>query len=151
MKKLNLVLLFLLSMMLTACGNAYAKREYQDDEKIARKEDHYAKAVSVFCPIDGGYSFTASRFDGRETLWKQALDEDQEIALHLSFHLAKGQAKLVHIDDENNVTTVLECAPGTETDEWVMRTVAFRRGQNRLKMVGYDCEAIDLQLLFEEP
>ncbi len=55
----------------TGCGNEFAKQEYNDDEKIVQITDRYAKSNSVFNPIEGGYSLTASQFDGRETLWEK--------------------------------------------------------------------------------
>lgn len=55
---------------------------------------------------------------------------------------------MVHIDSEGNVTTVIECLPETPTDGFVTKTVSLKCGQNRLKIVGYDCKDIDLVLLF---
>lgn len=63
----------------------------------------------------------------------------------------KGQAKIVHIDDDGNVTTVIECAPETSTDGFVTKTVSLSSGQNRLKIVGYGCEDIEFEMLFTEP
>ena len=68
--------------------------------------------------------------------------------INISFHLSKGQAKIVHIDNDNNVTTVLECVPDTSTDGFVTKTIPLKSGQNRLKIVGYDCENIDLNIQF---
>ncbi len=60
-----------LTIIFTGCGNEFAKQEYNDDEKIVQITDRYAKSNSVFNPIEGGYSLTASQFDGRETLWEK--------------------------------------------------------------------------------
>lgn len=150
MKKLKIISIFLLCLLLTACSNEFAKKEYDSDEKIAQKTDHYSKKVSVFKSIDGGFSFTVSEFDGRETLWTEKVKEDQDIEIEVSFSISEGQAKIVHIDEDGNVTTLLECQPDTVTDGFVMKTVALKSGQNRLKIVGYDCEDVDLKMLFEK-
>jgi len=149
-KKLKIVWVSLLCLLMTACSNEFAKREYDSNEKIALKEDHYAKEVSVFKSIDGGYSFTASKFDGRETLWTEKVKENQNIEINFSFRLSKGQAKIVYIDSEDNVTTVIECLPETSTDEFITKTVSLKSGKNRLKIVGYDCEDIDLKMIFAD-
>lgn len=100
MRKFRIVLVCLLCLMMTACSNEFAKREYDSDEKIAQNADHYAKKV--------------------------------------------------YIDSEDNVTTVIECLPETSTDGFVTKTLPLKRGKNRLKIVGYDCEDIDLKMLFTD-
>lgn len=149
MKKRKFTLICLLCLLITACSNEYAREEYDSDIKISQAEDHYAKEVSVFNSIDGGYSLTVSKFDGRETLWTKTSEETQTIDIDVSFSLSKGQAKIVHVDSDGNVTTVIECSPDTPTDGFVTETISLKEGQNRLKIVGYDCENIDLKMLFE--
>lgn len=151
MKKTKFIWISIMCLLLTACSNGFAKREYEADEKISKIEDRYAKEASVFNPIDGGYSLTVSKFDGRETLWTETLEDNQNIVIDFSFSLTKGQAKIVHIDGEENVTTVIECSPESSTDGVVTKTVFLKRGQNRLKIVGYDCEDIDLKMIFAKP
>lgn len=148
MKRRIILCISLLCLFLTACSNEFARREYDADEKIAQAGDRYAKQLSVFNPIDGGYSLTASKFDGRETLWTESVEEDQDIEIDVSFQLTNGKAKLVHVDSDGNVTTVIECLPETSTDGFVTKTVSLKSGKNRLKIVGYDCEDVDLKMLF---
>lgn len=148
MKKLKLALICLLCLFITACNNEFARNEYDSDKKISQIEDHYAKVASVFNSIDGGYSLTVSKFDGRQTLWTETLEENQNTDIDFSFSLSKGLAKIVHIDRDGNVTTIIECSPETATDGFVTETVSLKEGQNRLKIVGYDCEDIDLKILF---
>lgn len=151
MKKFKLLLFVSLCLFMTGCDNGFAKQEYDSNEKISQIQDHYAKECSVFNPIDGGYALTVSKFDGRETLWADTLEEDQNIEIDFSFILSEGQAKIVHIDAEGNVTTVIECLPENSTDGFVTKTVSLKSGENRLKIVGYDCEDVELKMLFEEP
>lgn len=151
MKKLKIILISLLCLIMTSCSNEFAKREYDSNEKISQIADHYAKEVSVFKSIEGGYSLTVSKFNGRETLWEETVEENQDMKIDFSFTLTKGKAKIVYIDDEDNVTTVIECTPETSTDGFVTKTVSLKSGKNRLKIVGYDCEDIDLRMLFTEP
>lgn len=148
MKRRIILCISLLCLFLTACSNEFARREYDADEKIAQAGDRYAKQLSVFNPIDGGYSLTASKFDGRETLWTESVEEDQDIEIDVLFQLTNGKAKLVHVDSDGNVTTVIECLPETSTDGFVTKTVSLKSGKNRLKIVGYDCEDVDLKILF---
>lgn len=149
MKKIISVLVLSLCLIMTGCENEFAEQEYTSEEKISQKEDRYAKVNSVFNSVDGGYVLTVSEFDGRETLWSDTLDENKTIEIEISFALSAGQSKLVHIDAEGNVTTVIECTPETSTDEFVTKAIELRQGENRLKIVGYDCEDVYLEMLFE--
>ena len=47
-----------------------------------------SKGKSVFNPIDGGYSLTVSRFDGRQTLWTDVLKESQSVEIEFLFVFA---------------------------------------------------------------
>lgn len=151
MKKSIVALFVMACLIMTGCSNEFAKQEYDSPEKIAQKEDHYAKVGSVFNQVDGGYALTVSQFDGRQTLWTDTVEEEQEIVIEFSFSLSEGQAKIVHIDAEGNVTTIIECSPETPADEYIAKTVLLKSGENRLKIVGYDCENVDLEMLFTEP
>ena len=139
-----------LCLFITACSNAFAIKEYDDSGKISQN-DRYAKEMSVFNTVEDGYSFTASKFNGRETLWTQSLKADQSLEIQFDFNLSNGHAKVVHIDGEGTVITLIECTPDTSTDGFVTKTVSLSSGQNRFKIVGYDCEEIDLKMMFEEP
>lgn len=148
MKKKVILYMVVLCFFLTGCNNAFAENEYDSDKKIAENEDRYAKEGSVFNPIDGGYSLTVSGFDGRQTLWKDTLEEAQDVEVEITFTLTGGQGKVVHIDGEDKVTTLLEGTADTLTGEKVTKTVSMTKGQNRLKIVGYDCEDVELEVLF---
>ncbi|MBQ8800585.1 MAG: hypothetical protein IJZ55_13605 [Lachnospiraceae bacterium] len=148
MKKVKYFLLVVLCLCLMGCNNEFAKTEYNDSEKIAASGDRYAKEMSVFNHVNGEYSLTVSKFNGRQTLWTKSFKEEQEVSIDLSFVLSKGQAKVVHIDGDDTVTTVMECTPDTCTEETVTVSVTMKKGKNRIKIVGYDCEDLELKMLF---
>lgn len=137
----------LLCVLLTGCSNEFAKREYNDADRIAKTEDRYAKEKSVFNPIDNGYSLVADKFDGRETLWTKTLEENEDIEINIKLSLSEGTAKVVHVDEDGNVATIIECKVESEADEETKKTVSLKKGLNWLKIVGYGCKDIDLELL----
>lgn len=150
MKKFFAVFIGILCLFMTACSNEFAKQEYDVDEKISQG-DRYAKEMSVFNTIDGGYSLTVAKFDGRETLWTKTLEKDRDLEINIDFSLSNGRAKVVYVDDKGNVTTVVECTPDNLTNGYITKNISLKAGQNELKIVGYDCEDVDLKMLFEEP
>ncbi len=145
----SLILCF--TIIFTGCGNEFAKQEYNDDEKIVQITDRYAKSNSVFNPIEGGYSLTASQFDGRETLWEKTLEENAEIEIQIDFNITSGNAKVVFIDSNNYITVLIEHLQDNSNELTTTKIVSLTNGLNRLKIVGYDCENIDLKLFFDEP
>lgn len=140
-------------IMLTGCSNGFAQKEYNAIDKIEEVKDRYAAESYVFSPIDGGYSLVVARFDGRETLWTKTLEDNKDIEIEIKLSLSKGTAKVVHIDEDGGVLTILECTEDNSADGYVAKTVSLKKGLNRIKIVGYGCRDIDLELLssaFEE-
>lgn len=149
MKKIVLYFALVCLLCLTGCSNTYAKEEYDSLEKLASQGDRYSKASSVFNPIEGGYSFTVSKFDGRQTLFTWHLDEDVELTMEILCSLTDGTGKLVHVDAEGNVTTLVEC--NKETSAAVIKNISLKQGRNDIKFAGYDCGNVDVKMYFEEP
>mgnify|MGYP003301025298 CR=1 FL=1 len=125
MKKKIALLCVFVCFCFAGCNNAFAKQDYDSVEKIARQEDRYAKESSVFNPIDGGYSFEVSKFDGRETLRTWNLAETQDLEIEILCSLTNGQGKLVHVDADGNVTTIVEC--DAETSAAVIKTISLKK------------------------
>ena len=149
MKKIKLFVVVLLAFCMLGCSNTYAKEEYDSLEKLASEGDRYSKEGSVFNPIEGGYSFTVSKFDGRQTLYTWYFPEDLELSMEILCSLTGGTGKLVHVDAEGNVTTIVEC--NSEISAAVIKSISLKQGRNDIKFVGYDCETLDLKMYFEEP
>lgn len=144
-------LILCVTISFTGCGNKFAKQEYNDDEKIVQIADRYAKSNSVFNPIEGGYSLTVSRFDGRETLWEKALEDNAEIEIQIDLNIKSGNAKVVFIDSNNDITVLIERLQNNSNELTTTKLVSLTNGLNRLKIVGYDCKVIDLKILFYDP
>ena len=149
MKKTLISVCILLCICFSGCSNTYAKEEYDSLEKLASQGDRYSKEGSVFNPIEGGYSFTVSKFDGRQTLFTWHLAEDADLTMEIICSLNDGIGKLVHVDADGNVTTLVEC--NKDTSAAVIRTLSLKQGRNDIKFVGYDCKNLDLKTYFEEP
>jgi len=84
-RKLKMILLCLLCLLVTACSNQFAKQEYDSDEKIAQDTDRYAKENSVANSVNGEYSLTVSKFNGRQTLWKETIKENKDIEILVNY------------------------------------------------------------------
>lgn len=145
-KIITYVMIGLLCIALMGCSNGFAKKEYNATDKIAETQDRYAKENSVFNPVDHGYSLKMGAFDGRETLWEQTLDRDKDIELKIKLCLGEGTVKIVHIDEDEDVSTIMECTQNEGKAESVSKSVSLKKGYNRIKIVGYGCKEVDLKL-----
>lgn len=150
-KKMATILCVCFCLLFGGCNNEYAKTEYESLEKIASEGDRYSKNSSVFNPVEKGYRLTCSKFDGRETLWAQNLENAKIMKLDILLTLSGGEAKLVHVDNKGNVSTLLECDSNTESDDYISVSVTMPDGNNKLKLVGYDCKNLTCEFLFAKP
>ena len=146
MKKVKVFVIIMLCFVLTGCNNEFAKQQYNSNDKIAESGDRYSKSMAVLNGNTGSVSFTCGKFDGRQTVWSDIYKEEKEIEFEISFTLDKGKAKLVHIDEDDNVTTIIECTPDAVVDQPTSYTLSVKKGKNRLKVVGYDCEELKLSI-----
>lgn len=51
---------------------------------------------------------------------------------------------------KEHVTTMMECTSDNCVDDYVVKTVFLKKGINRIKIVGYECEDIVLELLSQD-
>ena len=149
MKKVFSILVLLVSacLLFAGCGNEYAEKEYNDLEKIADSADRYSKSVSTFSQLNNVFTLKSEKFDGRETLWRETVSSEKEIEIEVNLSVSKGAAKLVYIDNDNNVSTIIECSSETSKQQSITEKLTLKKGLNRLKIVGKGCN--DLNLRFE--
>lgn len=144
MKKLALILTAAMCLTLAGCGNnEFAKEEYEQTSVIAA-DDRYAETGYNLTTTNNGFSVKAKKFDGRDTLWTFTEETGRNAALMMSFCLSKGTAKLVLIDDNGVVSTIAE-ATGEE-DMMKGMKIYINKGENRFKLVGYDCKNVEIGL-----
>lgn len=146
MKKIIVTLILLLGVLLTGCSNGFAKSEYDNNELIAEDTDRYAKSVSVLNVVGNSIKFTVGNFDGRQRLWSENYDSDSNVLISLKFTLGSGTAKIVHIDSDNNVKVIAECDGGETNDDIATYNVAMSKGENRIKIVGYECKELNIDM-----
>ena len=74
----------------------------------------------------------------------------QETSPRKVFTLDEGKAKLVQIDEDGNVSMVVECTPDSEVNELTTYSIQLKEGKNRLKFVGYDCKNVTFYMEIKE-
>ena len=151
MKKSITAIILAGCILLTACGNnAFSKEQYDDNSVIIDSADRYSKTMSFLNSYNDSVTYTVKQFDGRETVWSDYCKEEQKIGIDYTFTISAGKAKLVFIDGDDNITTIVECTPDLVVEKNATCTVAMTKGNNRFKIVGYDCENIDFNMKITE-
>ncbi|MDD6038996.1 MAG: hypothetical protein PUD20_09425 [bacterium] len=146
MKKLRMVTALLLCMMLVGCNNEFAKTQYDAENLIVKEEDRYTKNMSVLNHTGTGLTLTVGDFDGRETIWTENYSEAQVVEMDIRFTIRGGKAKLIHIDSEDQIHTMIECTAESGVSKMTTFSVPVTKGRNRWKVVGYECKDIDLEI-----
>lgn len=129
----------------------YAKLEYDDNEKIAA-DDRYDDGDTYTNRNDGVFWGDYEEFLGRRTIVTLSYDEDKEITLRMSLRTDDGKAKIVLVDPELNVTTLLEyecCDTSGQYSKELNTSVKLKTGENLFKIVGYDCKNLRVRLYWE--
>jgi hypothetical protein len=144
-----LLSVLLVFMMMTGCSNEFAKSEYNDNDAITKSRDHFAKTNSVYNQIDGGCTLTVENFNGRETMLSPKFNQDGIALVEISLKMAKGHCKIVHIDGDGKVTKLMESTPDKAFCDTQTEEVSVTKGRNRIKIVGYDCEDVDLRIVIK--
>ncbi len=147
MKKLAFFLIVVVCLTLTGCVDGEKAREYYySDEQIASQYDNYrATGSKSESSNNKGFTYKITLFNGYETKLKVSVAKEGTAKASASLSLSEGQAKLVHIDADNKVTTIVECS-GEEGSKTVEVRLSMTKGKNRFKLVGYDCKDIEVKL-----
>ncbi len=138
------------TIKISLADDGFAQREYDDNEKIAG-EDRYSKGDAYTEHKNGRFGGTYEEFSGRKTISECPSKVDKEVSVELSLYTEKGKVKVVFVDAEDNVTTLLEYESGDTSGQYskeITAAVKFLEGKNRFKIVGYDCEDLKVKLYY---
>lgn len=153
MKKLILPLILAACMLFSGCSNEFAKEDYDNTSKIA-STNRYAVQKSSVLTKNGNVSAIIEKFDGYITIWESTENSDVSLPASVSLCLASGTAKLVLVDGSNNVTTLVEHNAEASNDitgkASTDAVVSLTKGENMIKLVGYDCENVEAEITFSE-
>lgn len=152
MKKLTawlfaVLLIAVLCLTFTGCVDGEKAREYYySDEQIASLYENYrATGSKSESSNNKGFTYKITQFNGYDTKLKVSVTREGSATASASLSLSEGQAKLVHIDADDKVTTIVECS-GEEGSKTAEVKLFMTKGRNRFKLVGYDCKDLEVKL-----
>lgn len=128
-------------LMLGMAGcDATTNVDYNDAKTLARSGDSYSRVNYSQTKTGGKITLSGEKFAGMDTLWKYRADEGEEAGLSYTLGVGQGKVKLVFINPDGEVITLVECQSedGQGTSKSGECPLPIREGENRIKLVGED-------------
>ncbi|SKB67370.1 hypothetical protein SAMN06296386_103343 [Lachnospiraceae bacterium] len=149
MRKSEMFGVLLASCLLVACGANPMAEIYENDTKIASEGNSFNYYKDIEQNIEDS-SFTASvhGMDGMDTVWTYNTETESEIQVNFDMALNVGNVKVVFISPDGQLDTIAECTE-EETLEGT-KTVAVKKGENRIKIVSREKAEFDISLNIDE-
>ncbi|MDR2933448.1 MAG: hypothetical protein LBV27_10125 [Oscillospiraceae bacterium] len=152
MKKIRTAVLIVLVLLCAAgCDSALHNAIYDDDKAIAGVDSVVVLTSIGTCLDEGSYEITIASQTGAQTVWRCDADSDTG-TVNLSCRMTVsdgGKAKIVLIDPDNVVTTLLEAAAGDD-EQLTEYTFDAEKGRYRIKIVAADGAAIKAGIDFDK-
>jgi len=134
---------------ISGCDVSVHNSIYSDNARIARSSDSYSAIRSIGNQNGNEYSLSAT-MTGTCTIWRYDAKDDSEITLSYMLSVTKGgKAKLVFITPDDEVITLVENADNAQNTEMQSQTISLKKGNNRIKIVGYNAPEFELKLNVE--
>lgn len=135
-KRAAILFLAFFSLCLVGCAIARHENMYGSDKNIAAESDRYNMVqFTGSTDTENQYSFSVSSINGTKTIWNYtATEAGEEVTLTATLcETSGGWVKMVLIDPEGNVTTLVE-ANAQEQQQGHSFTAG--QGTYRVKLVG---------------
>lgn len=140
-----LTLIITVSTVASGCVNVKPNNNY-DAESVLVK-DYDTVALESVKDTPNGPDYTgAVQLTGSSVIWTYDSPVNAEYKALCKMTVTTGKAKLIFIDAENKVTTLIECDASTSSDEPVAFILPATSGVNRIKLVGKDKATVQLSL-----
>lgn len=114
--------------------------DYNDAKTLAKSGDTYSRVNYSQTKNAKRVTVSGEKFAGMDTLWRYQADEGEEAGLSFTLGVEKGKVKLVFINPDGEVITLVECQP--EDGQGVTKSgevpLKMQKGENRIKLVGED-------------
>lgn len=146
MKKFFFILSILtFTFILSGCSNDYVKKLYSNESKIVSSANSFNLSIDSQKLSDNNFtgSFT---LDGMDTLWSYDAPEDLSINLTTTLLLHNGASKLVLIDGNKKVQTLIEKKGENKKEVSEIIRLDLKKGENRIKILAKDNAKIDLTI-----
>ena len=121
------------------------KRFYDNEKEIAGQTNSYNLTNYSGSQDDNTVSGSAEKMEGMDTIWNYTASDDTEVILSWKLSVSSGKAKLVLIDPDGNLSTLVECEASSDGEQEGSGTFEIKQGENRVKLVGAEETALEFE------
>ena len=87
---------------------------------------------------------------GSATIWTYESSSDFDLKVPYSFSVKSGKAKIVLVSPDNTFVNLIESTDKSTIEGTTSLTIPIKKGNNRIKLVGYKKADIDIELHIEK-
>lgn len=133
--------------LITGCTFAMnpGERFYDNEKGIAGETNSYNLTNYSGSQDDNTVSGSAEKMEGMDTIWNYTASDDTEVILSWKLSVSSGKAKLVLIDPDGNLSTLVECEVSSDGEQEGSGTFEIKQGENRVKLVGAEETALEFE------
>lgn len=144
-KKMLIFISLIISIsMLIGCNNTM-DNIYNDNSKIVKEGDTFGLDETHEVAKNGIYKGIV-KLSGTGTIWTYKSDKNLNLKVPYTFSVKSGKAKIVLISPNNKVTVLVENTGKNTEGEIKKLTIPIKKGNNRIKLVGYKKANITLEI-----
>ena len=140
-----LTMTIIMISLFTGCGNNAMNKIYYDNSKIAKVSDTFSLDESKEI-IESGIYKGKLRLSGSGTIWAYESSTDIDLQVPYTLSVNSGKAKIVLITPDNTVVDLVENTDKANIKGPTSITVPIKKGNNRIKVIGYKKADIDIEL-----
>lgn len=138
------VILCLFIVLASGCGDMNAI--YDDNDEIIKSGDSYSSSSAGTNKVGRDLSVSSAAITGSRTIWRYNAGSDGDVTFsYLLSVTGGGKAKLVLITPDNEVIILVENTDNSTSSEMQSQTITLKKGNNRIKLVGYEAPKFDLK------
>lgn len=132
-------------MLMSGCALNTGARVYNDEKALAEDYSSYNLTNFSSSQSENTVSGLAEKLEGMDTIWKYDAEEMTEVKITYSLTVTSGKAKLVYVDSDGTVSTLLECSAGEDVGQSEAETLKVKEGENRIRLVGAEGTGLEYE------
>lgn len=132
-------------MLVSGCALNTGARVYNDEKALAEDYSSYNLTNFSGSQSENTVSGLAEKLEGMDTIWKYDAEEMTEVKITYSLTVTSGKAKLVYVDPDGTVSTLLECSAGEDVGQSEAETLKVKEGENRIRLVGAEGTGLEYE------
>ncbi|NFM45284.1 50S ribosomal protein L7ae [Clostridium botulinum] len=135
--------------LLIGCSNNTMDKVYNDNNKIASVSDTFGLDKSDEI-IESGIYKGKLKLSGSGTIWTYESSSDFDLKVPYILSVKSGKAKIVLISPDNTIVNLVENTDKATIKGTTSLALPIKKGNNRIKLVGYTKADIDIELHIEK-